>query len=341
MDFKTGGWAGLALAALAGLLLSGPARSQGAPPDACGAAISALPADLPGLVEAVRTGGGCRRVTVSIPVGWTYEPGKGQGSLFRAESPFLAIGLSKIELKGGEVEINALNGYELDLARPFGRAVPKTDEAIKACRKARQRDSDYPDQKQVARLCASQALTLAIRFDNPDDIGLPGRIPLTPAEAARLQGAGLYLKLTLRIDQAAITDDYLGQLVAQGELEGIKLADPEGNILAAGVSSDTLSPPADTPRKWLQLPTANEFGRFYPDRALRAKVAGTVTLQCRIGHLGQLRRCEVLKEDPADMDFGTSALKLSRYFVAGPGDPDRPSIAGMTVQIPIRFALAQ
>ena len=339
MSFRMSGWAGLALVALAGLLLSAPARSQGAAADACGAPISARPADLPGLVEAVRAGGGCRRVTVSIPVGWAYEPDKGRGSLFRTASPFPAIGLTQLDLKGGEAEITAVNGYELDLVPPFDRALPKTDEAIKACRKARQRDSEYPNQKEVARLCASQALTLAIRFDNPDDIGLPGRIPLTPAQAARLQQGGLYLKLTLRIDQASITDDFLGQLVAQGHLEGLRLADPEGNILVAGVSSDSLSPPADTPRKWLRLPSGSEFARYYPPKSVLAKIGGNVVMQCRVGHLGQLRHCQILSEDPPDMEFGKNALMLAPYFLAAPVNPEGPSIAGMTVQIPIKFAV--
>lgn len=336
MRISAGAWAGLVLAALAGLAPGSPARSQGGAPDACGATLSARPADLPAIVEQVRAGGGCRRVTVSIPVGWTYEADKGGASLFRAESPFPAIGLTRIELKGGEAEINALNGYELDLARPFDRAVPKTDEAIKACRKARQRDSDYPDQKEVARLCASQALTLAIRFDNPDDIGLAGRFPLTPAQAARLRDGGLYLKLTLRIDQASITDDFLGQLVGQATLEGLKLADPEGNILVAGVSSDSLAPPADTPRKWLQRPSPADMARYYPART--DLPGGKVLMQCRVGHLGQLRRCEILDQQPADAGYGDTALKLSRHFLAGPADPDGPSIAGLTLQIPITFA---
>jgi hypothetical protein len=338
MSFRMSGWAGLVLVALAGLLLSAPARSQGAATDACGPAISARPADLPGLVEAVRTGGGCRRVTVSIPVGWAYEPDKGRGSLFRTASPFPAIGLTQLDLKGGEVDITAVNGYELDLARPFDRAVPKSDEAIKACRKARQRDSEYPSQKEVARLCASQALTLAVRFDNPDDIGLPGRIPLTPAQAARLQSGGLYLKLTLRIDQASITDDFLGQLVAQARLEGLRLTDPEGNILVAGVSSDSLSPPADTPRQWLKLPSAGDMARLYPSRT--DLPGGKVLLQCRIGHLGQLRHCEVLEDEPQGVGYSDTALQLSRLFLAGPADPEGPSIAGMTIQIPITFAPA-
>ncbi|MDQ0466113.1 TonB family protein [Caulobacter ginsengisoli] len=305
--------------------------------DACGGAISVRPTDLPAVAEAVRAGGGCRRVEITIPLRWTYDAAKGQASLFRGQSPFPAISLSQFDLKDRTVEFSAINGYELNLIPAFTRAVPKSEEAIKACRKARQSDQDYPDQKEVAQRCASQALTLAIRYDNPADIALAGRFALTADQESRLQRDGLFLRITLRLDRATITDDFMGQMIAEAGLEGVRLTDAAGAVVAMGVSSDELSPPADTARTWLRRPSANDFARFYPAGAKSTGTDGKAVLQCRVGHQGQLRHCQVQQEDPAGAGFGQAAQQLARGILVGPANPQGPSVAGLTIQIPIQF----
>ncbi len=327
----------LVLATLVGQSGS-PALAQA--PASCGAAVPVRPADLPAMAEAVRTGGGCRRVEVMVPVRWTYDAATGGASLFRVKSAFPAIGLSQFDLKERTVEFAALDGYELDLVAPFTRAVPKTAETIKACRKARQSGQDYGNQKEVAQRCESQALTLAIRFDNPADIALAGRFAVTADQESRLERDGLFLRVTLRLDTATITDDFMGQMIAEGGLEAVRLTDAAGASVAMGVSSDDLSPPADAPRTWLRRPTAQDFARAYPAAAQAAGTNGKAVLDCRIGHLGQLRHCVVQQEDPAGAGFGQAALQLAGAVLVGPANPDGPSIAGQAIRLPITFVSA-
>jgi TonB family protein len=337
MGGTAGGWVRLSLWALAPLavlwLIPAPGRGQAA--NVCGAVAVVRPSELPAVVQAI--GGGCRRVELVVPVRWTYDAARRQGSLFQAPSPYPAVGLSQIELADKSIDIAALDSYQLSYQRLVPRTQVRTPEQIDACRRAH-KNKDYPNQKEVARICGSQALRLTISFDNPSDIGLNGRFDMTPERQAALSGGEFLLHIGLRLDRAILTDDYMAELAVSGELESLKLTDAAGAVLSSGASSDSLAPPAEVKVTTLRRPSPVEAGQLYPADALREGLAGQAMLQCRIGHLGGLRGCVVLSEDPAGKGFGQAALGMARLFRLAPADPAGPSIAGKVVKLPIQFA---
>jgi TonB family protein len=331
---------GLMFAAMA--LVSLPhgavAKASDAP---CAGPIGIRLADLPALAETLRAGGGCQRVELVIPVRWTYDATRQKVSLFPASSPYPAIGLSQIDLAGGDASIASDQDIVLAYLTPFARPQPRTAANVKDCLRAHGSRKDFPDQDQVNRLCATQSLTLSVRFANPTDIAIAGRFDLPADAEPALRQGGVDLRLALRLERAAISDDYKGLMTVDAALEQIMLTDGAGIILASGVSSDDLHPPEPLNAVWIRRPSGDEASRYFPERALRMGISGQATLQCRVGHLGVMRRCVVLSEGPDGAGFGDAALKMTRSFRMAPADPDGLPIAGATVKLPMRFALPE
>ena len=90
---------------------------------------------------------------------------------------------------------------------------------------------------------------------------------------------------------------------------------------------------------WARKPSGEDIARYYPDRALRMEVEGRATLSCKVSAKGTLEGCSVVSEDPADQDFGSAALRMSKLFKMRPQTRDGAPVEGGTVRIPLSFRL--
>ena len=90
---------------------------------------------------------------------------------------------------------------------------------------------------------------------------------------------------------------------------------------------------------WARKPSGEDIARYYPDRALRMEVEGKATLSCKVSAKGTLEGCSVVSEDPADQDFGSAALRMSKLFKMRPQTRDGAPVEGGTVRIPLSFRL--
>lgn len=107
---------------------------------------------------------------------------------------------------------------------------------------------------------------------------------------------------------------------------------------ATGQSDDTPVGPvvALSEVPFAQRPSAGDFARHYPRRALAAGISGRVTLDCIVRSNYRLN-CVVAGEDPPGAGFGQAALRLSRQFRAGRQFPDGRNTVGAQVSMPMVF----
>jgi TonB family protein len=74
------------------------------------------------------------------------------------------------------------------------------------------------------------------------------------------------------------------------------------------------SPAPSGPPRWLRRPAPT-----FPDRALdRGVMRGSVELSCTVDGSGRLADCEIVRESPQGLGFGTSALRETRRALAAP-----------------------
>ncbi len=116
----------------------------------------------------------------------------------------------------------------------------------------------------------------------------------------------------------------------------MQAASPASSQAAAGGPS---APTSVTDASWLRKPKADDMARVFPERAVRANQGGRAAITCAVTATGDLENCRVTEESPADFGFGEAALKLAPLFKMLPTTKTGESVAGGTINIPIRFLL--
>lgn len=90
---------------------------------------------------------------------------------------------------------------------------------------------------------------------------------------------------------------------------------------------------------WAAKPSADDMLRYFPEEAVDRSISGSVQLQCTVATTGRLEACEVIKESPAGMGFGASAVKMAEsVFRMKPQTVDGKPVGGASVTIPLRLA---
>lgn len=88
--------------------------------------------------------------------------------------------------------------------------------------------------------------------------------------------------------------------------------------------------------RWIREPSARDFARFYPHRALDQGRSGRVVLDCVITGRGGLD-CSVAEENPSGWGFGDAAVNIARQARVEPTTRDGRSIAGEHLRLPLHF----
>eukprot|EP01030_Chromulinospumella_sphaerica_P020608 gene20608-20524_t len=104
-------------------------------------------------------------------------------------------------------------------------------------------------------------------------------------------------------------------------------------VLAA---QETSAPEPEFGRpEWVARPTAADLTDAYPVSAYETGKGGTVTMICRATAMGDLDRCEVIKDTNPEAGFAKPSLKLTRLYKMKAVGPDGASVAGRLVRIPV------
>lgn len=90
---------------------------------------------------------------------------------------------------------------------------------------------------------------------------------------------------------------------------------------------------------WERRPTADDFARYYPPRAVQPGVDGDVLLLCTI-RADRGLDCEIAEERPEDFGFGAAAQRIAAGFLLRDAALGQPGLAvGDRIRMPIRFRI--
>jgi len=87
---------------------------------------------------------------------------------------------------------------------------------------------------------------------------------------------------------------------------------------------------------WIHYPTPAETRRYWPIRALRARITGRVFLSCQVPRPGPPKRCTIASETPTGEGFGRAALSMSRTFLIRPVTRDAVTM-DLPIIVPVLF----
>jgi TonB family protein len=85
---------------------------------------------------------------------------------------------------------------------------------------------------------------------------------------------------------------------------------------AAAAATPPAAPATFTPA------SAEDIERYYPERAMRMGISGSVELACTLNTQGRLDGCAVTSEAPADQGFGEAAVRLAKLAHGEPRATD-------------------
>ena len=91
---------------------------------------------------------------------------------------------------------------------------------------------------------------------------------------------------------------------------------------------------------WLELPTAEDFGRFYPDTTARPDNV-LVVLECVVARGGRPDLCRVIEVTGRDNGEVAATLRLASKFRLTQRTKSGESTTGRKVRIPVRWMLPE
>jgi hypothetical protein len=86
---------------------------------------------------------------------------------------------------------------------------------------------------------------------------------------------------------------------------------------------------------WTRRPSTEDLERLYPKRV--HGVTADVSVDCLIDQSGRFTTCEIVGENPGNLGFGESTVKLSRLFRMKAVDADGAPVAGRKLRLPVRW----
>jgi protein TonB len=155
------------------------------------------------------------------------------------------------------------------------------------------------------------------------------------------QIATLALISAALLSPAAAQTPPADQAPAVEDLEGAPPAEQQTNPPLPVAVDPPPAPP--TPAivvnlTWLEQPTAQDFARYYPDRAKYEGVDGRATLDCLVNADGRLS-CTIVSEEPEGWGFGEATLRIARHFRIAPTTRDGTPTVGGRIRRTIRWMM--
>jgi TonB family protein len=89
--------------------------------------------------------------------------------------------------------------------------------------------------------------------------------------------------------------------------------------------------------QWRAMPSNDDLAAVYPAIARDAGLSGRVELSCVVAKEGNLTRCAVALEGPADLRFGSAALALAPKFRMDLESDRARQVIGKRIRVPIVF----
>lgn len=134
-------------------------------------------------------------------------------------------------------------------------------------------------------------------------------------------------------------------LALQADPEEPAAAEPPPMILRGGIPApQTLSevpqprPSIINPATVVQVASADDLARYYPDKASRLEVAGSAKVTCFVSVLGRAIACHVASEEPEGFGFGEATKRvIMEAYRFSPAKRDGVAFETWPISLTIRW----